>query len=122
MKQMKFTRMILLAAVCALLNGCNDRSVNQAVFASAQPEVKQTWDKALAASKANDYVTASTNLVSLLGRGISPEQMVEVQNALAALNERMYAAAAKGDAAAQKAVETLKAGQAQPNRSRSVTP
>jgi hypothetical protein len=114
--------MFFLAAACALLNGCDQRSVNKAAFASAEPEIKQTWDKALADSKANDYLGANTNLVVLLGRPISADQMVEVQNALAALNDRMYAAAAKGDASAQKAVEALKAMQSQSGRTRAAAP
>lgn len=114
--------MFFLAAACALLNGCDQRGVNKAAFASAEPAIKQTWDTALADSQANDYVGANTNFVALLGRSISADQMVAVQNALEALNGRMYAAAAKGDASAQNAIEALKAIQAQSGRTRATAP
>ena len=116
-----FAGMVSLAVVCVLLNGCGRGDFNRSVFRAAQPEVKQTWERALAASQADDYLGANTNLVSLLGRDITPEQLVAVQNALSALNERMYAAAAKGDESARKAVAALKARQP-PNRTRGGVP
>ena len=106
-----------LAVVCVLLNGCGQGDFDRSAFRAAPPDVKQTWERALAASQADDYLGANTNLVSLLGRGITPDQLVAVQNALSALNARMYAAAAKGDESARKAVEALKAMQP-PNRTR----
>lgn len=116
-----FAGIVSLAVVCVLLNGCGQGNANRPAFRAAPPDVKQTWERALAASQTDDYLGAHTNLVSLLGRDITPEQLVAVQNALSALNERMYAAAAKGDESARKAVAALKA-MAQPNRTRGGMP
>lgn len=106
-----------LAALGFLLAGCYQK-VDKSVFGSGKPEVQAAWTQALAASKANDYVAANTNLVSLLKQDITSDQLLAVQGTLRALNERMNNAAASGDAAAQKAVETLKTLQPQPGRAR----
>ena len=91
----------LLFAACS-------SSIDQTAFKGAAPEIKQVWDKAVTADKANNYVVANTNYVSLLSQPVSPEQLAAVQTALGALNERMNVAAAKGDAAASKALADLK--------------
>ena len=81
---------------------------DKSAFNNAAPELKQVWNVAVAADQANDYLAAHTNYISLLSKPISPEQLLAVQDALRGLNERMQSAVAKGDAAAQKAVEELK--------------
>jgi len=81
---------------------------DKSAFKSAAPEIKQVWDRAIAADQANNYVAANTNYASLLSRDVSADQLVAVQTALGSLNERMNAAATKGDAAAQKALDELK--------------
>lgn len=95
----------LLAAL--MLVACGSQS-DKSAFKNAAPELKQVWDQAVTADKANNYLAANTNYFSLLSREISAEQFVLVQSALGALNGRMQAAAAKGDAAAQQAVDDLK--------------
>lgn len=100
MKMMCFVAAVFLFAACG--------PTEKPAFQNAAPEVKQVWDKAVAADKANDYFVANTNYVALLRQPISPEQIVAVQAAVGALNERMQNEAAKGNAAAQKAVEDLK--------------
>jgi len=102
-----------LASACVLLVGCsnNDYSLSAkdvAAFKDATPELKQDWEKGLKADKANDYLAASTNFRSLMSSNITPEQLVAVQTALGGLNQRMNEAAARGDAPAQKALDTLK--------------
>jgi len=107
-----------LTAAALLFAACGG-GPDKSAFTNAAPEVKQVWSVAVAADQANDYLAANTNYVSLLSRPISPDQLVAVQSALRALNERMRNAVAKGDAAAQKAVEELKklqASQAAPGR------
>jgi hypothetical protein len=106
-------RFLSVVAAGILLAGCDDdtgkpSASDRAVFNQAAPEMKQVWDKAIAADKANDYLAANTNFVSLLKREITPEQLLAVQSALASLNARMNKAAAKGDAAALKAMDYLK--------------
>jgi len=83
-------------------------AADKGAFKTASPEIKQSWEAGLKADKANDFMTASTNYRSLLGRELTTEQLVAVQTALGGLNSRMNEAAAKGDASAQKAVEALK--------------
>jgi hypothetical protein len=102
-----------LAVACALLPGCGNRTAKLApsdreVFKDAAPELKQSWESGLTADKVNDYLTAGTNFLSLLGQNLTVEQIHAVQTAMVSLNERMYAAAAKGDDSAQKAIEALK--------------
>jgi hypothetical protein len=99
-----------LAAVCMLLNGCGNQA-DKSIFNSDKPEIKAAWLQALAADKANNYLSANTNLVSLLGQDINSAQMAAVQDTLRLLNERMNNAAAHGDANAQNALDALKAMQ-----------
>lgn len=103
----------LLAAVL-IFAGCGDSGFTltkqeRAAFNSATPEVKQLWEDALKADKANDYLTAGEKFRALLTNNISADQLVAVQTALGAFNIRLNDAAAKGDAAAQKALESAKA-------------
>ena len=109
-----FTRLLCLASTLILLAGCGDGTYklspgDLAAFKDAAPQIKQTWERGLAASKANDYFNAQTNLTALLSEQISPAQLLAVQTALGDLNPRIHEAAAKGNAAAQKAVEAMKA-------------
>lgn len=110
------TRAFLLAFASIVLGGCgnNEYSLSakdMAAFKDATPEIKQDWEKGLKADKANDYLTASTSFRSVLQQKINPDQLVAVQTALGGLNERMNDAAAKGDVAAQKAIEAMKASE-----------
>jgi len=97
-----------LTTICFLLNGCDRRTVNKSAFDKAEPEIRQIWESGLTASKSNNYLAAQSNLVSLLRRDITPEQLVALQDALAVLHEHMFDAASKGDASALKAVEAFK--------------
>ena len=98
---------------CILIAGCGDEPYtlsreDRAAFKNAPPEVMQLWEEGLKADKANDYLTAGNNYRALLTNGITPEQMAAVQTALGGLNIRLNEAAAKGDAAAKKALEAAK--------------
>jgi len=99
-----------ICAISWLLNGCSN-DTEKAAFSSAAPEVKACWSQAIADSRANHYVAANTNLVSLLHRDLNPAQMAAVQGALNDLNVRMNDAAAGGNAEAKKALETLQSMQ-----------
>lgn len=99
---------------CLLVAGCGDGSYtlskqDRAAFQNATPEVIQLWEEGLKADKANDYLTAGNKYRALMTKGITPEQLAAVQTALGGLNIRLNDAAAKGDAAAQKALEAAKA-------------
>jgi hypothetical protein len=96
----------------ALLVGCGGSEHHlsrqeRAAFNDATPEIKQTWESALAADKEDDYVTASTQYRALMSQTITSEQLAVVQAALNALNHRMNEAAARGSAEAQQAIQTL---------------
>jgi hypothetical protein len=96
-----------------LLGGCGGDAYQLskeelAAFKAAPPEVKQAWEKGLAADKANDYLTASTNYRRLLTQPITSEQLVAVQTALGGLNYRINEAAANGDVSARKVLDDLK--------------
>lgn len=106
----------LLFSTLLLLAGCGGDTVkvtgaNLEAFNNAPPEIKQKWDKALQDDKANNYAAAGKAYFELLRTpNLSPEQLQAVQNAAAALNQKMYDAADKGDAAAQKAIDELRSG------------
>lgn len=89
--------------------GCSDNthkltSRQRAAFDNAAPALKTAWERGLSAGKADDYLSAKTNLISLLGQPISPEQLIAVQMALADLNERIQNAANKGNVSPQQAL------------------
>jgi len=95
---------------CLFVGGCGDKPYSLskedlAAFKGAPPEVKQLWEEALKADKANDYLAAGNKYRVLLAKGITSEQMAAVQTALGGLNIRLNEAAAKGDASAKKALE-----------------
>jgi hypothetical protein len=111
-----------VAAVCFLLLvsgvflGCTKKSAagNQA-FAKAAPEIKTVWDQAVADDQTNNYVAAITgyhNLMTQKAR-LTDEQIAAVNAAALAINQRLYAAANNGDAAAKEASLKLAAMQNQ---------
>jgi len=109
-------KLLILACslvACILVAGCGDKPYtiskeDRAAFKNATPEVMQLWEEGLKADKANDYLTAGNKYRDLLAKSITPEQMAAVQTALGGLNIRLNEAAAKGDAAARKALETAR--------------
>ena len=96
-----------VATVCLVLCGCGSNGKNS--FQSAPPEIKQAWEKAKSADKANNYLAASEAYTALFETKLSPEQTAAAQEARTAMNERMYAAAEKGNAEAIKAIAAAKA-------------
>jgi hypothetical protein len=104
----------VVAVVCGLMVACGEQvSSTGKAFNDAAPDLKQTWDKAVSADKGNDYVAAATGYRSLLLKraSLSEAQFDAVSAASVAINQRMNAAANKGDAAAKQAVAQLMAGQ-----------
>lgn len=104
----------VLALATLLFNGCGDNGFSLskkdlAAFKDAKPELKQLWEAGLKADRANDYVAAGNNFRALMTNEITADQLVAVQTALGGLNIRLNEAAAKGDAAAQQALEAAKA-------------
>src|SRR2546425_5805828 len=79
-----------------LFSGCHGKSPklnqnDQTAFNQAPPEVKQFWDKALEADKANDYAAAETLLYKLLSLQLTPEQRGAVEKELTSVNQRLFA-------------------------------
>ena len=116
MKQKKFFNSsgtlpsAVLAVVLLFSAGCGQKSAQltadqNKAFDNAPPEVKQTWDKALAADKANDYVAAQTALSSLSQMKLSDQQQKVLEEERAAFGQRMMQAADKNDPGAIEAVK-----------------
>ena len=104
-----FVLAVLLAA-CGVLAGCGKKStINSSVFNQAAPEIKEVWDQASAADKANDYYTAATGYHSLMTKKSQmTDSQIETLNSMSlALNQRLTAAVNSGDAAAKEASAKL---------------
>ncbi len=95
------------------LTGCGPSapkvtSEDMKAFEAAPRELKETWSRAHAAAKTNDYASAILTLRSLLAQKLSVEQIEAVQDAIRAYNVKLVTAADRGDVAAQKGLETLR--------------
>lgn len=80
--------------------------------APAQPkdEVQQMVNQAVSAMRTNAYVEAAATLQVLKNQPVlTPEQRIAVQNASVAVLARVAEAADRGDPAAMRAVEAIKA-------------
>jgi hypothetical protein len=104
------SRLGLVLAAGIFCAGCGPGSVkltsgDRQAFEQAAPDVKQTWERALAADKANDYLNAQTLLDSLEQMTLNEPQKQALQKQREAFNERVWKAAEKNDPAAVKAVQ-----------------
>ena len=111
---MNRSTLAILASVAVMLHGCGNSEYalskqDLAAFKTATPAMQQLWEQGLKADRANDYLTAGNSYRALLTNNITPDQLVALQTALGGLNVRLNNAAAKGDAAAQKALAAAKA-------------
>jgi len=77
-------------------------------FESAPPEIRQTWEKALAADKANDYSNAQSLLANLAQLQLNEDQRKALDKERADFGRRLWAAAEKNDSAAVKAVKEFR--------------
>ncbi len=115
MKQLGNTLFVCFSAilVATLLAGCSKgnklSSADQNAFASATPELKQSWADAQAAAAANDHVKAILTLRAMINPALSPGQITAIHNALEASDAVLMKAASHGDLEAQKKLETLRA-------------
>lgn len=90
--------------------GCGEHSAkltdtDRNAFAGAPAEIKQQWEKALAADKASDYVTAQTLLDGLTQASLDVNQKAALEKERASFGERVWAAAEKENPSAIKAVQ-----------------
>jgi hypothetical protein len=102
-----------LLGLLVLAAGCQPDSTQLSsgeakAFATAPVEVAQTWQKALAADKANDYVTAQRLLGSLQQLQLSAPQQQALAKETAAFGQRVWAAAEKNDPVAAQAIQASK--------------
>jgi hypothetical protein len=101
---------LALAIAAAVGFGCGQSSINlsssdKQAFEQASAEVKQAWERALAADKAKDYATAQSQLDSLAQMQLTEPQKQALALEREAFNQRIWQAAEKNDPAAVKAVQ-----------------
>lgn len=107
-------RLAIAGLLCCAGAGCNKGTslpkTSADTFAAAQPALKQAWEMATASSQKNDYLGATTNLMLLQGQesALSAEQVKAVEDLWAAMGNRIFAAAEKGDAEAVKAMQEIR--------------
>lgn len=112
----------LTAGLLVSVTGCGKKAgtISSAealkVFESAPAEIKQTWAVVIEAGKTNDFVGAETLLFGLMRQDLSPEQRQAASTKLGEIHQTMLDKVAKGDAAAQQALQELQ--QNPPNRPR----
>ena len=100
----------ILMALFGVLAGCSQQTAAASrVFDKATPEIRELWDKAIAADKANDYVVACSAYRRLLAQKskMTAEQIETLNAASVAINQRLNTAANSGDAAAKEAAVKL---------------
>ena len=96
--------------------GCNKSSssngsarVDENVFDSAPAELKEAWNVALGAARSNDLATAYITLTQLRGnRDLSEAQAAAIGVESVRIHAQIDRAAAKGDAAALKALQDIR--------------
>jgi hypothetical protein len=102
-------RAAFLAIALLAVGGCGKKTValtstESKAFESAPVEVKQAWDSALAADKANDYMNAEKSLAGLKQMQLNDDQKQALDAEFSSFHGRLYQTAETGDAAAIKAV------------------
>lgn len=106
--------MAVLLLASGVFFGCAKKTAAASqAFAKASPEIQQKWSDAVAADQTNGYVAAITGYHSLMAlkAQLTDEQITALNAAAVAINQRLYAAANSGDAAAKEASLTLAAMQ-----------
>jgi hypothetical protein len=106
------TRLATLTAGLWLAAGCGERTAKLTAdqsksFDSAPAEVKQTWEKALAAEKASDYLAAQTAFDSLQQMYLSDPQRQVLETECSAFGLRLGQAVEKNDPAAVQALQKI---------------
>ena len=104
---------MLLALVVLVVDGCGKKTIalpstDSKSFESAPADVKQAWDSALAADKANDYLNAQKLMDGLKQMQLNDEQKQALDTEISSFHVRLYQTAETGDAAAIKAVQEIR--------------
>jgi hypothetical protein len=106
-------RLAALTIALLLATGCGERTAKLTAeqgkaFDTAPAEVKQTWEKGLAAEKANDYVAAQTAFDNLKTMYLSDPQSKALDAERAAFGVQLMKAADKNDPTAIQALRNSK--------------
>lgn len=115
MNRIGFCKIALCSVAALMLAGC-DQPASQRIpepFDGAPVEVKQTWERALAADKTNDYVTAMAALDRLQKMKLSDRQEQALSAELAGFSERLLKAVMRNDPAAMRAYQNSQKGRGQ---------
>ncbi len=106
--------LVVAAALSLALVGCNKNKANvdtapvEKSFASAEPTIKTSADKAVSAIKAGDYAGALTELKTLAGNAkLTPEQQQALKDVMAQVQKAVTEMATKAQGEAGKAVGDL---------------
>jgi hypothetical protein len=111
-----------LSVVClwllvgGLISGCARKPTGgNLAFVKAPPEIKALWDQAVADDQTNNYVAAVTGYHAIMDQKarLTDEQIEAVNVAALVINQRLYVATTRGDAAAKEASMKLAAMQNQ---------
>jgi len=109
-KWMVFT---MAAVALAFIGGCkNSQKVDTAPveksFASAEPTIKTTADKAVSAIRAGDYTSALNELKTLASNAkLTPEQQQTIKDVMAQVETAIADMATKAQGEAGKAADNL---------------
>lgn len=97
----------LLGTGCSRSNGGFSATQSKA-FDSAPADVRETWQKALAADAATNYMDTLNLLNSLKLMQLSDEQRDVLNKKFTDFDQRLWAAAAKKDPSALQAVQAMR--------------
>lgn len=103
-----------LFAALFVLAGCSkqgsvDTSAMENSFKTAEPTLRTSADKVVAAVKSADYAGALTELKTLAGNAkLTPEQQQSIKDVMAQVQKAITDAAAKATGEATKAADDLK--------------
>lgn len=108
MKKLTVALSIIVAAAIGMI-GCGKSASSrvESSFASAEPAVKESANKAVAAVKAGNFGEAAGQLQALASKANTPEQQQAVKDLLTEVGEKLKADAGKAVEGAQKALGDL---------------
>jgi hypothetical protein len=105
------TGILLLPLTGAILAGCGKGGLSvhdSGAFKSAPPELKTSWDLAVAAAKTNGYALAYSTLETLRTQtNLDAGQTKAVEELIGIVGTRVFNAANSGDPEATKALKEI---------------
>ena len=102
------TVVALACAGCSKNNSTVDTAPVEKSFASAEPTIKATAEKAVNAIKANDYAVALSELKTLASNAkLTPEQQQSIKDVMAQVQKTITDKVAQAQGEASKTVDSL---------------